>query len=45
MAQSMVDAGPEIAPPPADLETAKALGTRVASLARQYQAGRQAQAA
>lgn len=45
MAQSMVDAGPDIAPPPADLETAKALGGRVAQLARQYQIGRQAQAA
>lgn len=45
MAQSLVDAGPDIAPPPVDLETAKALGRRVGELARQYRVGRQAQAA
>jgi len=45
MAQSMVDAGPDIAPPAVDLETARALGSRVANIARQYQAGRQARAA
>jgi len=45
MAQSLVDAGPDIAPPPVDLATAEALGNRVATIARQHQAGRHAKAA
>ena len=38
MAQSNVDEGPEVAPPPADLRTAKLLGVRVAECARRWTA-------
>jgi multimeric flavodoxin WrbA len=40
MAQSDGDAGPETAPPVSDLETAAALGGRVAEITRQYIQGR-----
>jgi multimeric flavodoxin WrbA len=40
MAQSNGDAGPEIAPPASDLETAAELGRRVAMVTRQYVYGR-----
>jgi multimeric flavodoxin WrbA len=45
MAQSNVDAAPEVAPPPTDLRTAAHLGRRVAEVARQLAHGRQARAA
>ncbi len=40
MAQSNGDAGPEIAPPKSDLETAEALGRRVALVTQQWVRGR-----
>ena len=39
MAQSPVDLGPEAAPPPGDLTTAKLFGERVAAAAKQWSAG------
>ncbi len=39
MAQSFVDAAPAIAPPPADLETARLLGVRVAEVAARWVCG------
>lgn len=42
MAQSNGDAGPDIAPPRSDLATAEELGRRVATVTRQWVAGRQA---
>jgi len=36
MAQSNVDAGPDVAPPASDLETARRLGARVAACARRW---------
>lgn len=39
-AQSNVDAGPDVAPPEADLRTAEYLGRRVAETARQFRYGR-----
>ncbi|WP_233604622.1 flavodoxin family protein [Micromonospora sp. HM5-17] len=39
-AQSNVDAGPDVAPPSADLRTAEHLGRRVAETARQFRYGR-----
>ena len=41
MAQSFVDAAPDIAPPPADIETARLFGARVAEAAVQWVRGRQ----
>lgn len=41
MAQSNVDASPEIAPPMSDLETAEALGHRVAQVTQQWIRGRE----
>lgn len=41
-AQSNADEGPDVAPPPADLQTAEHLGKRVATVARQLLAGRAA---
>jgi multimeric flavodoxin WrbA len=41
MAQSFVDAAPDIAPPPADLETARLLGVRVAEAAVRWTRGEQ----
>jgi len=41
MAQSNADAGPEIAPPRSDLETAEALGHRVALVTQQWVRGRE----
>lgn len=41
-AQSNADEGPDLAPPPADLQTAEHLGLRVATVARQLLAGRTA---
>jgi multimeric flavodoxin WrbA len=41
-AQSNADQGPDVAPPPADLRTAEHLGARVAKLAEELKAGRQA---
>lgn len=41
-AQSNVDEGPETAPPPADLETARRLGRRVAETTLQFVRGRAA---
>jgi len=38
MAQSDVDAGPDVAPPEADLETARLLGRRVAKCTHRWQA-------
>ena len=38
MAQSNVDQGPDVAPPPADLQTAKLLGARVAACAKRWNA-------
>jgi NAD(P)H dehydrogenase (quinone) len=38
MAQSNIDEGPEVAPPPSDLQTAKLLGARVAECARRWTA-------
>jgi len=38
MTQSNVDEGPDVAPPPADLQTAKLLGARVAECARRWTA-------
>jgi NAD(P)H dehydrogenase (quinone) len=40
MSQSDSDAGPDIAPPPGDLETAKHLGKRVAEIAARFVATR-----
>lgn len=40
-AQSNVDQGPDVAPPEADLETARALGRRVAEVALQLARGRE----
>ncbi|MBE3558013.1 MAG: flavodoxin family protein [Ktedonobacteraceae bacterium] len=40
MAQSNADAGPDVAPPRSDLETAEALGRRVALVTRQWVRGR-----
>jgi multimeric flavodoxin WrbA len=42
MAQSHGDVGPDIAPPDADLATARALGRRVARVTHDYTAGRRA---
>jgi multimeric flavodoxin WrbA len=42
MAQSHGDAGPDLAPPEADLATARALGRRVALVTHDYVAGRRA---
>ena len=39
MAQSDIDAGPDVAPPPADRATAKLLGKRVAEMAVRWRAG------
>ena len=44
-AQSDADVSAEVAPPPADLRTAEHLGARVAEVAQQLVAGRQALAA
>ena len=41
MAQSNADAGPELAPPRSDLETAEALGRRVALVTQQWVRGRE----
>lgn len=41
-AQSNGDQGPDVVPPPADLRTAEHLGARVAKLAQEFAAGRQA---
>jgi NAD(P)H dehydrogenase (quinone) len=40
MAQANIDEGPELAPPPSDIETARLHGHHVASVARQYAFGR-----
>lgn len=45
MAQSHGDLGPDLAPPASDLATAEALGRRVTQVARDYVAGRRANAA
>jgi NAD(P)H dehydrogenase (quinone) len=42
MAQANIDEGPDRAPPPSDLETARVYGAHIAALARQFRAGRQA---
>lgn len=39
MAQSNIDQGPDLAPPPADRKTARHLGERVARAAQRWQAG------
>ncbi len=44
LAQSPADATPEEAPPPGDLETAKAFGARVAEVTARWLAGRKASA-
>lgn len=38
MAQSNIDEGPDVAPPPSDLQTAQLLGARVAECARRWNA-------
>ena len=45
MAQSDMDLGPDVAPPPSDLRTAAALGRRVAEVAQQHIRGRLATSA
>ncbi|MEW6562229.1 MAG: flavodoxin family protein [Pseudomonadota bacterium] len=40
MAQSDSDLGPDMVPPAGDLETARLLGARVATLAKQFKAGK-----
>jgi NAD(P)H dehydrogenase (quinone) len=44
LAQSPADATPDEAPPPGDLETAKAFGARVAAVTARWLAGRAASA-
>ncbi|MBV9280978.1 MAG: flavodoxin family protein [Chloroflexi bacterium] len=43
MAQSDGDAGPELAPPPSDLQTAEELGRRVALVTRQWARGKESE--